>query len=163
MFAEGVIFLKKMIFSRCSEGFKAYYRKVVDISDSPKKIAGGVAIGLAFDFLPLPVISIPVSYLIARLARCNAVAAVATVVFFKLAVPFFFTLNIVVGNSLFGDIAGPEIASDNSSLSAPLLQALIEHGYSFLFGSLVNATFVGLAVYFLLVFLLERRRKWRGA
>lgn len=162
MFAEGILFFKKKVASRFTESVKAYYNKVMDLSDSPKKIARGVALGLAFDFLPIPVISIPLSYLVARLTRCNPVAAVATVVFFKLVVPFFYTLNLVVGNVFLGDMTGPNIASVNTSISVPFLDMLAEHGYPFLVGSLVNATLVWLAVYFLLMFLLERRRRRRG-
>jgi len=160
---EGVIFLKKRIALRFSEGIKVYCRKVAGLTDSPRKVAAGVALGLAFDFLPVPVISIPLAYLVARLARCNAAAAVATAVFFKLAVPFFFTMNIVVGKSLFGDIAGLDVADSGSSIPASLLETLAEHGYSFLAGSLVNATAAGLSVYFTLTFLLERRRNRKGA
>lgn len=162
MFAEGVLFFKKKIASRFTESVRAYYNKVMDLSDSPKKIAAGVALGLAFDFLPIPVISIPLSYLVARITRCNPVAAVATVVFFKLAVPFFYTLNIVVGNVLLGDVPGLDISSAGTSIFAPFLDMLAEHGYPFLVGSLVNATLVWLAVYSLLMFLLERRRRRRG-
>ncbi len=162
MFAEGVLFFKKKIASRFTECVKVYYNKVMDLSDSPKNIARGVALGLAFDFLPIPVISIPLSYLVARLTRCNPVAAVATVVFFKLAVPFFYTINIVVGNVFLGDMPGPDIASAGTSIFAPFLDMLADNGYPFLVGSLVNATLVWLAVYFLLMFLLERRRRRRG-
>lgn len=162
MFAEGVIFLKRIIFTRFLEWLKVYYRKVKSLSDSPQRIAGGAAIGLFFDFLPVPIISIPVVYLVARLARCNAVAAVATVLFFKLAVPFFFTLNMVVGSSIFGDIGGPDINSQ-TCLFDPLLQVVGDYGYSFLAGSLVNASLAGLSSYFLIFNLLEKRRKRKGA
>lgn len=162
MFAEGVLFFKKKIASRLVESVRAYYNKVINLSDSPKKIARGVALGFAFDFLPIPVISIPVSYLVARLTRCNPVAAVATVVFFKLAVPFFFTLNILTGNVILGDIPGPDIAYTDTPVFGTVLNMLIDHGYPFLVGSLVNALVAGLAVYFLLMFLIERRRHRKG-
>lgn len=155
--------MKKKIASPLMESIRAYYTKVMELSDSPKKIAGGVALGLAFDFLPIPVISIPLSFVVARLTRFNPVAAVGTVVFFKLAVPFFFTLNIMVGNVLLGDMPGPEITLSGASLPDFFLAKLVEHGYPFLAGSLVNAVLVWLAAYTLLIHLLERRRNRRDA
>jgi len=160
VFAEGVFFLKKKIIPRVFDAIRAYYNKVMGLSDSPRKIAKGVALGLAFDFLPIPVISIPLSYLVARIIRCNPVAAVATVVFFKLAVPFFFTFNIMVGNFLLGDIPGPDIASAGDKI---FIGKLVEHGYPFLAGSLVNATLAGLVAYYSLLFLFERKRRRKGA
>ena len=163
VFAEGVFFLKKKIASRIFDAVKAYYNKVMGLSDSPRKIAKGVALGLAFDFLPIPVISIPLSYLVARIIRCNPVAAVATVVFFKLAVPFFFTFNIMVGNALLGDVPGPGIIAGAGAGDKIFLGKLLEHGYPFLIGSLVNATLAGLAAYYALLFIIGRRRRRKDA
>ncbi len=153
--------MRKKITSRVCEAVKVYWSKVKSLADSPKKIAAGVALGLAFDFLPIPVISIPLSYLAARATHCNPVAAVVTVIFFKLAVPFFFTLNVLVGTTFFGNIASPQVVIAGDSLYALFLSKVVEHGYPFLAGSLINATLVWLVVYFLLVFLIERsRRRW---
>lgn len=55
MFVEGVLYLKRKITSWLPEGICDYYKKVMEMPDSPKKIARGVALGLAFDFLPIPV------------------------------------------------------------------------------------------------------------
>lgn len=158
MFAEGILFFKNRIASPLVDSARSYYDKVMGLSGCPQKIARGVALGLAFDFLPIPVISIPLSYLAARLTRCNPVATVATVIAFKLAVPFFYALNILVGNALLGDLPGPQIAASGIPLADPLLEKVIGHGYPFLAGSLVNAGLAGLAVYFLLTGLLRRRR-----
>ena len=81
MIAESIIYFRKRIVAPIIDSIKAYYTRVMSLPDSPKKVAQGVALGFAFDFLPIPIISIPLSYLIARLARCNAVAAVCTVIF----------------------------------------------------------------------------------
>ncbi len=155
--------MKKSIASRIVDGVKSYYNNLLHLSDPPRKIASGVALGVAFDFLPIPLISIPLSYLVARLVRCNPVATVATVIFFKLAVPFFFTLNIMVGNALLGGMPSPDIAVECASITGVFVEKIIEHGYPFLVGSLLNATLAGVAVYFLLMFILERRRRRRDA
>ncbi|MDD4238593.1 MAG: DUF2062 domain-containing protein [Desulfotomaculaceae bacterium] len=158
MFADGILFFKKKISSPVSECLKNYYDKVMSLPDSPKKIARGVALGIAFDFLPIPIISIPLSYLAARLIRCSPLAAVATVCVFKPLVPVFFTINILVGKFLCGGIPETDVTISGFSFLGPYLEKVIEHGYPFLVGSLVNATLFSLAVYFLLLFLLERRR-----
>ncbi len=163
MFAEGVLYFKRRIATPVLETIKSYYKRMMELPDSPKKIAKGVALGLAFDFLPIPFISIPLSYLVARLIRCNPVATVATVVFFKLAVPFFYTLNLMVGNVFLGDMPGPDIQTDGSSIVISFIVRLLEHGYPFLLGSVLNAALVFVLFYFLILFLLKNRRRRRGA
>jgi len=162
MFAEGILYLKKKFTTRISDYLKNYYNKVMSLPDSPKKIARGVALGVAFDFLPIPIISIPLSYLAARLIRCSPLAAVATVCVFKALVPVFFTIDILVGKFLCGGIPETDVTINGFSFLGPFLEKVIEHGYPFLVGSLVNATLSSLAVYYLLLILLERRRRRRG-
>ncbi|HHU86068.1 MAG TPA: DUF2062 domain-containing protein [Peptococcaceae bacterium] len=162
MFVEGVLYLKRKITSWLPEGICDYYKKVMEMPDSPKKIARGVALGLAFDFLPIPVISIPLSYLVARITHCSPAAAVATVVVFKLAVPIFYTLNFLSGRLLLGDLPGPDLVFSGDSLLTPFLNKIMEHGYPFLLGSLINATLIWFAVYTLLMFLLKRRSRRRS-
>ncbi|TEB13650.1 DUF2062 domain-containing protein [Pelotomaculum propionicicum] len=161
MFFQGVLYFKKKIATPVLETIRNYYNRMMELPDSPKKIAKGVALGLAFDFLPIPIISIPLSYLVARLIRCNPVAAVATVVFFKLAVPFFYTLNLMVGKVFLGDMPGPDmpyLIDAGPSIVTNFINSLVEHGYPFLLGSVLNATLVFVLVYFLILFLIKCRR-----
>lgn len=162
MIAESIIYFRKRIATPVIENIRAYYTKVMSLPDSPKKIAQGVALGFAFDFLPIPIISIPLSYLAARLARCNPVAAVCTVIFFKLAVPFFYAINLFVGRAIFGDMPGPDIQFTGSSLLTNFLAQLVEHGYPFLLGSFINAVLAWFIVYTLLMYIIRRKRR-RGA
>ncbi|MCL6635469.1 MAG: DUF2062 domain-containing protein [Peptococcaceae bacterium] len=157
------MYIKNKIAGRLADAVRSYCRKVAGLADSPEKIAAGVALGAAMDFLPIPVISIPVSYLVARLCRINTVAAVATVVFLKVAVPFFFTLNILTGNLLTGDPEGPAIPLNVSFPGASVLDKILALGFPFLVGSAVNATVVGVTVYVLLLRLLKKRMARKGA
>lgn len=159
MFAESILYFRKRIASPVKETIRAYYTRMISLPDSPKKIAQGVALGFAFDFLPIPIISIPLSYLVARLARCNPAAAVCTVIFFKLAVPFFYTVNLLVGRAILGDIPGPDVQFAGSSLFGNFVAQLVEHGYSFLFGSLLNAVLAWFIVYTLLMYIIKRKRQ----
>ncbi len=118
-----------------------------------------MAFGLPFDFLPIPIISIPLSYLFARLTRCNAVSAVATVIFFKLAVPFFYTLDMITGKAILGDISGPAFHVAGDSFFGSFLAQMVEHGYPFLFGSIINAVLAWFVVYMLLTYIIKRKRR----
>ncbi len=150
---------KNLFFIGAGNKFRSCLSKILNISDSPKKIAGGVALGLAFDFLPIPIISIPLSYLIARAVRVNSVAAVSTVVILKLAVPSFYALDIFVGKLLFGDIqTGLDIHDMGISTFNFFLDKLFEHGYPFLLGSLINAAVIWIVSYYFIMWLIRRRQ-----
>ncbi len=159
MLAESIIFFRRRVATPVSDIVKGYYKRIVSLPDTPKKIAQGVALGFAFDFLPIPIISIPLSYLFARLTRCNAAATVATVIFFKLAVPFFYTLNLISGNFFLGDISGPAIHIAGNSLISSFLAQLVQQGYPFLFGSCLNAVLAWLVVYTLMMYVIKHKRR----
>ncbi|OPZ71038.1 MAG: hypothetical protein BWY80_01399 [Firmicutes bacterium ADurb.Bin456] len=54
---------------------------------------------------------------------------------------------------------GPDPVPVDGSLLTSFLGKIMEHGYPFLLGSLINATLVWFAVYTLLMFLLKRSRR----
>ncbi len=162
MIAESILYFRKRIATPVIDSVKSYYNRMMSLPDSPKKIARGVALGFAFDFLPIPIISIPLSYLVARLARCNPAAAVCTVIFFKLAVPFFYTINLFVGRAILGDLPGPDIQFSGGGLISNFLAGLVEHGYPFLLGSVINAVLAWFIVYSLLMYIIRRRQRQRA-
>ena len=137
---------------------KSYYQDLIALPGSRVKIAQGVALGVAFDFLPIPIISIPLSYLAARLLRCNPVAAVGTVIFFKLAVPLFYALDALTGRLLFSSISGPSVEFVANHVMLESLEAILEMGYPFLLGCLVNATIMYFVVFYILKRLLDRKK-----
>ncbi|KUK53784.1 MAG: Uncharacterized protein XD78_0881 [Desulfotomaculum sp. 46_296] len=150
----------KNLFSvRPGNKLHSYLNKILNLSDSPKKIAGGVALGLAFDFLPIPIISIPLSYLVARVLKVNPVAAVSTVVILKLAVPSFYALDFFVGKLIFGDVQGLDIHDTGISTFDFFLDKLFEHGYPFVVGSLINAAIIGVVSYYFLMWFIRRRQR----
>jgi len=118
-----------------------------------------VALGLAFDFLPIPIISIPLSYLVARVLKVNPVAAVSTVVILKLAVPSFYALDFFVGKLIFGDVQGLDIHDTGISTFDFFLDKLFEHGYPFVVGSLINAAIIGVVSYYFLMWFIRRRQR----
>jgi len=140
---------------------KDTWEKVMNLPDSPRKIAQGVALGTALDFLPMPFISIPVSFLIAKLIRVNAAAAVLTVIFLKWAVPFFFAFDYFIGRVLMGDAAPPPYSADGFCITSPgaWIDWITHLGYPFLIGAAVNSVAAGVVTYFAVMALLDYRRK----
>lgn len=149
--------LKSNLSFKSDNRFYTFIKKIINLSDSPKKIASGVALGLAFDFLPIPIISIPLSYLVARTIRCNPIAAVTTVILFKLAVPSFYILDYFVGKTIYGEIPGPDIFNTGISVLDIFLDKLFEHGYPFVAGSLINAAIAWVVTYIFSMFLLKNK------
>lgn len=143
---------------------KNHYSRVMNIPDAPQKIARGAAIGLALDFLPLPLVSIPIAYLIARLAGGNGLAAALTAAFFKLAVPFFYVLNMITGGLMLGynDLDSVEqVAEIFAQTQAGWLEKLSLLGYPFMLGAIINAVLVFAIVYVVLRKVLYLRQKSR--
>ncbi|MEG6522834.1 DUF2062 domain-containing protein [Desulfotomaculum sp. 1211_IL3151] len=146
-----------ILFCKCRDS----YHKLLSLPDAPKKVAQGIALGVAFDFLPVPFISIPLSFIVAKLIRVHAVAATLTVLIFKPAVPLFFTINIFVGKFLLGTVPSP-ITTDLAQGVPLLTKAILKIkalGFPFLVGSGINALIASFLVYFLALNLLEARRR----
>ncbi len=149
--------------SKLISKFKEQYHKVMQLPGSPKKIAAGVALGVALDFLPVPIISIPISFVLAKLMRINAVAAVLTVILFKCAVPVFYALNYMVGKLVLLD--APVSSAHNHFYEAGVLGWIVwvKHlGYPFLLGSFINATLAAAITYFVISNILICRRRRKG-
>lgn len=150
--------------------FRYQYLKILRLKDSPSKIAKGVALGVALDFLPLPFISLVVAWVVAKLARFNTLAAVMTAAALKPAVfTVFFPFNVLVGGLLLGErtqitppqqVPEPSLSLDSLAnfFSVNTLKSL---GPSFLAGSVINAVVWSLVVYIFLnrtlVFRQQRR------
>lgn len=149
--------------AKCTRSFKETFNKVMELPDSSRKIAQGVALGIALDFLPLPFVSIPISFILAKLFRVNAVAAVLTVIFFKWAVPVFFYFDFLVGKILIGEGFNGQNGLEGFSFTGPgaWIAWLKSLSYPFLIGSVVNSVIVGIVMYFAVKALLDyyRRKK----
>lgn len=141
--------------------FRYQYFKILRLKDSPAKIAKGVALGVALDFLPLPFISLPIAWLVAKLAHFNTIAAVMTAAALKPAVfTILFPFNVLVGGLLLGDrtpVAPPHMVpvpepnlSWESITNFFTIDTLKVLGPSFLVGSIINAVVWSLVVYLFL-------------
>ena len=142
--------------------FKETCIRVLNLPDSPRKIAQGVALGTTLNFLPMHFVSIPVSYLLARLLRVNAFAAVSAVILLKWAVPFFFAFNYFIGKIILGE-AAPEQAEVSLRLTSPgsWIEWMGHLGYPFMLGAAVNSMSACIISYFIAKALLDCRLKKR--
>lgn len=147
----------KKLFDKCKDS----YYKLINLPEAPQKVAQGIALGIAFDFLPVPFISIPISFIVAKLIRVHAVAATLTVILFKPAVPLFFTLNIFLGKLLVG--ASPSPITTDIAQGVPILTKAILKikalGFPFLVGSFTNALLASLLVYFVALKIITARQQ----
>nr|WP_315990914.1 DUF2062 domain-containing protein [Desulforamulus aquiferis] len=54
------------VICRCKEA----WQQLLDLPEAPQYVAKGIALGFAFGFLPIPIINIPLSYLVAKSFVC---------------------------------------------------------------------------------------------
>lgn len=142
---------------------KDYYSRVMDLPDAPTKVARGAALGVALDFLPLPLISIPIAYIMARLIGGNGLAGALTAAFFKWAVPFFYVLNMATGSLVLGFKLPDNAVAVSVSATTPAewIDKLLHLGYPFLVGAAINALLAWMLLYFLvrrLLFIRQTRK-----
>lgn len=139
-----------------------YYNRVMDMPDAPSKVALGASLGVALDFLPIPIISIPIAYLAARLIGGNGLAGALSAALFKWAVPIFYVLNVVTGSLLLGyTLPEDSLTFAVMDTHGSWVEQLVQLGVPFLVGAAVNALIAWLALYFIVrrLLLLRRSRK----
>lgn len=150
--------------------FKFQYLKILRLNDVPDKIAKGVGLGVGLDFLPIPFVSLVVAYVVARLARFNAVAAVGTVAVLKGLLWVFYPMNIFVGKMVLGHgipstVEKVAIVEPGLSLAGLsqffTIETLSKLGKPFLVGSGVNALVFGFITFIVLRRILRFRHTKR--
>lgn len=150
--------------------FRYHYIRILRLKDSPTKIAKGVALGVAMEFLPLPFINILIAWLIARLTGINSLAAVMTSVALKpAAFTAFVPLNILVSRLLGGGGAriAPHQLVPEMSMTPQVTafqfysEKLKVLGLHYLAASTINALLWGLVVFFILNRALALRQERR--
>jgi len=75
--------VKKLI-----EHFRALWKRLLELRDTPHAIAGGAAIGMFYGFTPLFGVKTLLSLVTAWLARCSKIAAVIAVTLHDVVTPF---------------------------------------------------------------------------
>lgn len=126
------------------------FLKIMRLRDCSDKIAKGVALGIAFNFLPTFGLGLICAFICAGFVRANQMAAVLSALLVKIGIPLFYILNLAVGHLLMGQ----EMGADGSA-SVSLLHMQWSDwkylGMPFLVGSVVNALWTGTLSYYLVL------------
>lgn len=138
------------------------YYKMLRVKDTPSKVAQGVGIGLALDAaIPIPLVSIFVSFVVARTLKMNSVAAVIAGTAIKPFFIFIVALNVYVQGILV--TAFPFLINirlpraEGTNIFEKMINSVVERGGAYLLAGCIN----GLAIFFissgLLYYLLVQR------
>jgi len=144
---------------RLKRRLRLYLLLFFRIKDMPARVALGFAVGSCINFFPTFGVGIPAALAAARLVRGNIFAGLLGDLLFKPLFPFFFYLNLVIGNLLLGD--------SREAISAQLLglvrmewQAYVEVGKGFFLGAAVNSLALGLLLFLLVWRTFARLQPW---
>ncbi|WP_099082096.1 DUF2062 domain-containing protein [Desulforamulus profundi] len=102
---------------------------------------------MALNCLPIPIVNIPLSFIIAKFIKASAVAAPITVCLFKAAFPLYFTFNILTGKIVAGNLGSfpvLEIVDQELSLVSEFVFQIKLLGITYLIGSMINFVWIGL-------------------
>ncbi|AVX19526.1 MULTISPECIES: DUF2062 domain-containing protein [Carboxydocella] len=129
------------------------------IKDMPAKVALGFAVGSCVNFYPTFGVGVPIALAAARLARGNVFAGLLGDLLFKPLFPFFFYLDLLVGNSLFGEKQAA-ISQQLLGLVKMEWQAFVQVGKAFFLGALVNSLLLGLILFLVVWRTFARLQPW---
>lgn len=130
---------------RIKRYFRYEYLLFMRLKGNPHQIARGVAVGASINFLPTMGLGIFLAYFIAGLLRTNRTATVLSNMAIKAGIPFFYAMDIALGDYLLGY----RDEGLRALFSEPFhWQAVAQTGESFLLGSVVNTVVVGIFLYF---------------
>jgi len=135
------------------------FLKILRLKDGSDRIAKGVALGIAFNFLPTFGLGLICAFLTAGLVKANQMAAVLSAILVKFGIPIFYILNLAMGHLILGQgltVEGGTVP--HLSLGEFDWVSIKQLGWPFLVGSVVNAIWTGILAYFLVFRMVERYR-----
>jgi len=142
---------------------KYHYLKMLRLRDTPAKVAQGVALGVAMDFVvPIPLLSIFIAFLAARILKMNSLAAVMSATAFKPLFAGIVALNILTTGYIIKAFPGlkgmslPHPAGTN--LLERLMNSVLSQGLPYLLACAVNGVIIGVIVYIVVHKILQYRR-----
>lgn len=141
---------------------KYQYYKLIRLKDAPARVAQGVGLGFAMDFaVPVPLLSIFVAFVTARILKINSLAAVIAATALKPLFPGIITLNLYVRSlliSLFprlADLYIPKI--EGTTFLERAIDSIFSKGIPYLIACEINAIIIFFAGYFIVFYLLQMR------
>ncbi len=147
---------------RLSRYLKYQYYKMIRLKGTPSKVAQGVGIGLAMDFaVPIPLVSIFIAFLVARILKINSLAAVMSATALKPFFPFIVAINIYVQSIIvsafpvLGRIILPQPAG--TDWLEKLTNSILAKGVPYLLAGAINGAVVFILSYLVVYYLLKNR------
>lgn len=141
---------------------KFQYYRMIRVKDSPSKVAQGMALGFAMDFvIPIPFVSIFIAFVVAKLIKFNSLAAVIASASLK---PFFLAvvaLNIYIQDILVTAVPHlqriilPHPAGVN--FFEKIINGILTRGVPYLLAGLLNGMVVFMVTYLIVYYLLRAR------
>ncbi|ABO51759.1 hypothetical protein Dred_3259 [Desulforamulus reducens MI-1] len=138
--------------SKIINQIKEAYKKILSTKGSPKEIALGVAIPIGIEFLPIPLINIPVALAISKIFRANVIITGVVSIAIKPFFPLFVSFNFFVAKLLFSHFKLPK-------RMMKIFGIFEGYGYKYLTASLFDCIIMAVISYFIIYNLLKKYRK----
>ena len=139
-----------------------HYFKMIRLKDTPTKVARGAGLGLAMDFaVPIPLVSIFIAFLAARILKVNSLAAVMSATVLKPFFPGIVLINVYIQSilvSLFpilGRLVLPRAEATN--LFGNMINSILSRGVPYLLAGLINGLIVFAVSHMILYYFLNLR------
>lgn len=147
---------------RLTRYFKYQYYKMIRLKDTPSKVAQGVGLGFAMDFaVPIPLVSIFVAFVTAKILKMNSLAAVMSATALKPFFPAIVALNLYVKSIVVMLMPGlrrivlPHPSGTNYVEN--LINSILNMGVPYLLAGLINGIIVFAVAYFAVYYALRAR------
>lgn len=138
--------------SKIINQIKEAYKKIISAKGSPKEIALGAAIPIGIEFLPIPIINIPVALAISRIFRANIIITGVVSIAIKPLFPLFISFNYFMINLLFSHLKIPDAV-------VKMLSTFKGYGYKYLIASLFDCIIICVISYFVIYTLIKKYRQ----
>ncbi len=147
---------------RLKRYLRYHYFKMIRLRDKPSKVARGAGLGFAMDFaVPIPLVSIFIAFLTARVLKVNSLAAVMSATVLKPFFPGIVLLNVYIQSiltSLFpvlGRLVIPR--PGGTGFLEKIINSILSRGVPYLLAGLINGLVVFAVSYIILSYLLNLR------
>lgn len=141
---------------------KYQYYKMLRLKDTPSKIAQGVGLGFAMDFaIPIPFVSIFISFIVAKLLKFNSLASVLSSTALKPFFPACVYINFYVQSLIvsliprLGKIVIPH--PEGATVIERMVNSIISRGVPYLLAGVFDGIVVFVISYFVVYYILKKR------
>lgn len=147
---------------RLKRYLRYHYFKMIRLKDTPTKVARGAGLGLAMDFaIPIPLVSIFIAFLAARILKVNSFAAVMSATVLKPFFPGIVLVNVYIQSILvtFFPVLGRLVLPrpEGTNLLGNMINSILSRGVPYLLAGLINGLVVFAVSYMILHYVLNLR------